>query len=148
MTSSSSINRVLQNNKDFLGCFSYKNLPVVQSIDFPKYLIINTSGSKTDGHWVVVYLYSEKECFYFDSFGRKVTNKNLKKFLGSMYKFVYYNTAQIQDFDSKNCGLYSILFVKNVKTLQDYCKFINQFQISNLKSNDVIAQKLLIENKL
>ena len=69
------------------------------------------------------------------------------KFLSPMYKFVYYSTAQIQDFDSKNCGLYSILFVKNVKTLKDYHEFINYFQKSNLKLNDVLVQKLLIENK-
>ena len=59
---------VLDNDKNFMGCYASNQLPTVP-LSFPKSLIINTATIETGGeHWVAIVLH-RKQCFYFDSFG-------------------------------------------------------------------------------
>lgn len=146
MTSSATINRILKDEKNFLGCFSHSSLSTlnISYSQLPKYLIININTcKKTNGHWVVLYMSNEKECFYFDSFGEKVTNNNLKNFISIRYSSVIYNDLILQSVSSKTCGLFSIIFVQSVKTKEDYAKFLKKFSVYKLKLNDTIAYNML-----
>ena len=148
MTSSTEIIRMLRNKHEFLGCFSHSKLiPSASLLPFlPKYLIINTISSHTKvGHWVVIYMKSVDEVYYFDPLceGQPRINRNIKKFLFSVYKNVYCNAVSIQSKQSSSCGLFCILFVRFVKTRDDYINFISMFKRVHLKENDKIVTKLL-----
>lgn len=145
MTTSTQINKFLQFNSQFLGCYSHSQLSdLLFPSSLPKYLIINTSSSQTKtGHWTVLYLKNLRECFYFNSFGIKVLSKHIKKFLSQLYKFVYYNDIQLQSLTSKNCALFCIYFIQNVKTKKDYLRLLKRFNNINLKQNDCLVVRFV-----
>ena len=147
MTTSSQINKILQSNDQFLGCYSPTQLPKI--LPSPrKYLIINTISSKIKlGHWTVIYFKSKTQVFYFNSFGGKLMNENIKKFLASRYKFVYYNQSQIQSFKSTNCAFFCIYFIQTVKCKHDYARFLKLFNTRNFKENDNILYKLMYNTR-
>ena len=139
---------MLRNNNEFLGCFSHSKLiPSALLVpSLPKYLIINTNSSRTRvGHWVVIYMKSANEAYYFDPLCEKQPrmNKNIKKFLFSVYTNVNCNAFSIQSKTSSSCGLFCTLFVQSVKTRDDYINFISMFKRVHLKKNDKIVTKLL-----
>ena len=74
------IENILIYNKNFLGCYASDQINILPKT-LPKSLIINTANSDTDGeHWVALVL-QKKRCFYFDSFGLPIMNKNILNFL-------------------------------------------------------------------
>ena len=79
------IEYILQNKKDFLGCFPMDRLPPFPSV-FPKSMIINTQKSSQPGeHWVALVL-TEKKCYYFDSFGWPIMEENILRYLEPHYE--------------------------------------------------------------
>lgn len=137
MTSSSEINQILKLNSHFLGCYSPAQLPSSLPSSFPKSLIVNTiSSHQKIGHWTVVFMRNEKECFYFNPLGGKLLCANLIKFLSPLYSFVYYSDIAIQSLSSKNCALFCIYFIENVSSKRDYIRLIKRFSHENLKQND------------
>lgn len=150
MTSSAEINEILKNKSEFLGCFSPNQLPVnIPASTLPKYLIVNTCCSqKKMGHWIVIYVKNCREIFYFNPLGcvgdNQPTNK-IRQFLCSIFfKNIYFNTFPIQSNESQSCGLFCILFVKSVKTLNDFIRFMNKFNCKDLNENDKIIKMLMI----
>ena len=54
-------------------------------------MIINTLKYSQPGkHWVALVL-TEKKCYYFDSFGWSIIEKNIKKYLESHYETITYS---------------------------------------------------------
>ena len=74
------IEKLLERDMRFLGCFPHDKLPSFPK-QFPRSLIINTDDSTRLGdHWVGVILNKDK-CFYFDSYGVPILDKNIIDFL-------------------------------------------------------------------
>ena len=141
MTSSLYIESYLAEEKHFLGCFPKDKLPTFPK-QFPKSLIINTDDSSKPGeHWVALVLYRRK-CFYFDSFGLPIVDQCIIKFL-KRYQKVTYSSTCIQDVTSNQCGQFCIAFIHNVNSKISYSKFVNMFNVVNLKYNDNIVNDSL-----
>ena len=66
---SSEIESLLEIDNNFIGCYPYDKLPMIESKNNFFSTIINTDSAKEKGdHWVAMRM-TEKKCFYFDSFG-------------------------------------------------------------------------------
>ena len=89
----------------------------------PTFFIMNLSNRKSPSggtHWTAVWI-DKKDCCYFDSFGRepdKQTKQELTTLLdgnnlNTLRKFKY-NTNEIQDINSSDCGFMSIKFIENM----------------------------------
>ena len=138
---SSEINRRLENDKNFIGCFPYDQLPALPE-KLPVKMIVNTGASSTKGeHWVAILL-KPKSCFYFDSFGLPILNSELKKFLRKKYKKITFSTLCVQDFRSNKCGEFCINFLKFVSNKKTYQLFLNSFCDVTLSLNDNIIENM------
>ena len=134
------INGWLQNEKHFVGCYAKEALPPFPS-SFPKSMII-----KCDNHFVGIVL-QRKQCFYFDSYGEKIIDSELINYLSYLYDKVIYSSNIIQHKNSKNCGKFCTLFVKNVLNENSFVQFINLFNIHFKLLNDVIILYLFENEK-
>lgn len=75
-------------------------------------------------HWVALYK-NKNDVYYFDSFGGKPPNIVMQ-----LFSKVHYNSYQVQELRSNNCGLYCMMFLKAMKEGVDYESFINYFDES------------------
>ena len=142
MTSSIEIENYLKNQKGFLGCFAYNDLPPIPKI-LPASMIINTHRKNQPGeHWLALVL-TKTKCFYFDSFGAPILEETIVIYLQQKYKKVTVNNECIQHFTSASCGLFCLAFVKNVNNKISFEKFISKFSLLNLLKNDNIVLNLL-----
>ena len=128
MTSNFRIHKILKDHSNFMGCFHVRDLPPFPS-KFPTKIIILVRG-----HWVSLYLKNEKECFYFDSFGGKIKNKKIIKYLYPHYSYIIFNSMKIQHNKSILCGLYCTSFIKCVHNYSNYKKFLRLFSSKDLLS--------------
>ena len=136
------IENILIYNKNFLGCYASDRLHTLPKT-LPKSLIINTANSDSDGeHWVALVLQKER-CFYFDSFGLPIMNKNILHFL-QKYKKVMYSDICIQDINSVKCGKFCIGFIKYVNSKKSYNDFISKFDFVKLYKNDEIVENIYL----
>ena len=89
----------------------------------PTFFIMNLSNRNSPSggtHWTGVWI-DKNDCCYFDSFGREPdaqTKRELKTLLGkndlnTLRKFKY-NTKDIQDINSSDCGYMCIKFIENM----------------------------------
>merc|ERR1712208_244449 len=130
------IENILISNKNFLGCYASDQLHTLPT-SLSKSFIINTANSDSDGeHWVALVL-QEKRCFYFDSFGLPIINKNILHFLHT-YQKVMYSDICIQDTNSEQCGKFYITFIKYVHSKKSYNDFILTLDFVKLYKNDEI----------
>ena len=84
---------------------------------------------------------TEEKCFYFDSFGLKILDENIKKF-ARIYNNVIYSERCIQNIQSEKCGEFCVAFVNNVHCVETYKSFINSFS-DNLYINDFIVNHFI-----
>jgi hypothetical protein len=61
-------------------------------------------------HWVAIWFPNNKRAEYFDSFGN-VPPDNIRNFLFSNFKVVYYNSWRLQEKLSIACGGFAIWFL-------------------------------------
>ena len=142
MTSSIEIENYLKNQKGFLGCFAYNDLPPIPKI-LPASMIINTHRKNQPGeHWLALVL-TKTKCFYFDSFGAPILEEIIVSYLQQKYKKVTVNNECIQHFTSASCGLFCIAFIKNVNSKISFETFISKFNLFNLLTNDNIVLNLI-----
>ena len=142
MTSSIEIENYLKNQKGFLGCFAYNDLPPIPKI-LPASMIINTHRKNQPGeHWLALVL-TKTKCFYFDSFGAPILEEMIVSYLQQKYKKVTVNNECIQHFTSASCGLFCIAFIKYVKTKSNFETFISRFNLHNVLDNDKIVLSLI-----
>ena len=66
------------------------------------------------------------KCFYFDSFGVSILNKEIKQFAKEYDEEIYSNIC-IQDLTSVKCGELCIAFINNVNSMASYEKNMNIF---------------------
>ena len=137
------INKLLMNEKKFIGVFALDKLPK-RKINTPASLIINTDVSKKNGeHWVALVIV-KNQAYYFDSFGLQIIDKEILRFLSTMKcKEVTYSKKCIQSINSNKCGLFCILFVKLVKDKKQYESFLDMFLENQLRLNDHLVLEYL-----
>ena len=137
MTSSIDIENYLKDQRGFLGCFAYNDLPPFPK-KFPVSMIINTHRKNQPGeHWLALVL-TKSKCLYFDSFGVGITEETIVSYLQQKYEKVTVNNECIQHFNSTSCGLFCIAFIKHVKSKPSFETFISKFNLFDLLQNDNI----------
>ena len=133
----------IDKRKQFLGCFPLDQLPEFPT-QFPKSCIINTQTStKVGEHWIALIL-TKKHCFYFDSFGLPIINQSIQQYLNTHYKILRYSDVCIQHVESVKCGEFCIVFVTQVKSKATYEKLISQFNLKDVRENDIIIEHWVI----
>lgn len=119
--------------------FAANHLPI--RVHLPIYLISNLDpDSKPGSHWVAIYISSNGIGEYFDSFGRKPTGFH-EHFLKRNSKMYYYNGTILQNYLTRVCGMYCLVFLYyRFKNLSMY-NFVNMFSDSTI-CNDIILRQL------
>ena len=140
---STHIAKFLQNDESFMGCYPKDKLPKRFPKVLPKTIVVNTGLSSTHGdHWVALRL-QKTCCFYFDSFGVDIVDKEIMSFIKRKYQKYTFNNQCIQNYDSENCGKFCIAFIKMVKNKKEFKTFVNNFDFYNLKNNDKQIENIL-----
>ncbi len=135
------LEKMLTSSKSFKGVFSHDTMPKLKNENSSGIINLHTS-EKNGSHWVCWY-HKKNEPFieYMDSFGvvpSSVIEKNLKK----VKKKVLYNTTQIQDNKSKNCGIFCYYYIKSRDKGISPLNTLLKFNV-NPKNNDKILEKLV-----
>ena len=140
---STHIEKLLENEKSFMGCYPKDKLPKIFPKVLPKTIVVNTGLSSTHGdHWVALRL-QKAFCFYFDSFGVDIVDREILSFIKRKYQKYTFNDKCIQNYDSENCGKFCIAFIKMVKNKKEFKTFVNNFDFYNLKNNDKQIENIL-----
>lgn len=103
--------------KGFAGVFASDSLP--QSVGTHTSFIINLDPKTEPGsHWTAIFFTDEqdtftkkKSAFYFDSYGRFPTHKNILKFLVNNAANISYNFYGFQSYNSLTCGHFCLYFL-------------------------------------
>lgn len=130
--------------KNFIGVYPCDLFPRIRKRNYS--VIFNTGDSSTSGeHFVAIYV-THKSIYYFDSFGNKPTDVNIKAFICKIKKNrpVYYWNRQIQHVQSNYCGLFCIGFL--LYKHMNIRKFPNIFHQNNLHLNNQRIVKFIIDN--
>lgn len=131
--------------KKFLGVYPCDAEPSIRKNKYNFSLIFNLSKHNEKGtHYIAVYVKSN-EILYFDSYGKKLTNKHIIKFLTKLKKPIMYHTKKIQHKDSIFCGLYCLAYLHAIQTLKmPIRKFFTLFIYPpSIKNDDIVTQFLV-----
>ena len=119
----------------FNGVFSRNNLPKLIKGAY----IVNLDHIENTGtHWVVIFIKSN-EVIYFDSFDVEYIPEEIKKLTRN--KNIKTNIFRIQDYNSKMCGYFFILFIEFMLKNKFLTDFTNLFSPWNFKRNDEIIER-------
>lgn len=130
--------------KNFIGVYPCDLFPNTRKKKYS--VIFNTGDSSTPGeHFVAIYV-NNKTIYYFDSFGKKPTDENIKAFINKTKKNrrFYHWKRQVQHIESNYCGFFCIgfLFYKHMNIR----KFSYMFHPNNLHINDKLIVDFIIDN--
>ena len=128
------INNLLKNLKNFEGCYSKDQIPLIEN---NKSLIFNLENSDQKGsHWVALSR-KNNDIFVFDSFGIGDIPINLYKIYKNYDTIT--NLYRIQDLNSSLCGLFCVLFcLYKVDSKNKFISFLNLFNPNNSFKNELI----------
>ena len=127
---------------NFLGVFPCDLQPTIKAKTFS--LIFNTGDSSTAGEHFVAIFANKRTLYYFDSFGKRPTDTNIKYFIKKIIgkrKFNV-NLITIQDDNSTFCGYFCLGFLL---ALDRNIKFYTQFHKCNLIKNNAEIVKFIIK---
>jgi hypothetical protein len=135
-------NKIL--GKSFLGVYPSDSIPEVKNVKNSS-IIFNLSKHTEPGtHYVAVY-FNNSKLYYFDSYGKPLTNKHIKKNLQKFKLPIFYHTRPIQHKKSIFCGLFSLAYLKTTqKQKTKPSKFYDYFDYPPSKQNDKIVTKILL----
>ena len=131
----------------FCGVLSIDKLPI-RKVKRPCSFIINTHESSLPGeHWFAILIPRKGKIEYFYSYGLKPFKKEVYDFIkANNLKFIY-NTKQIQDYGSENCGKYCIFYIY-MRSRGFSLKDILNFFVSNKNLNDLFINALFNKIKM
>lgn len=132
-------------NNNFLGVFPSDLTP--KSNKSKQSVIFNLSAHDKPGtHFIAIYKMGNK-LIYFDSFGNKCTNSNVKKFISKFKNTIEHNKTKIQDDKSSLCGYYCFYFLYlcflKEKSLNYFIKKFTKDK-KKLLQNDVKLMKSIL----
>jgi hypothetical protein len=121
----------------FLGVYPADILPKNSNKNKCCSIIFNTGNSNTVGEHFVAFYWTKSEIHYFDSFGEKLKNKNIKKFLKHFPNHSkIYNCKKIQADNSTFCGFFCLAYLMSKFNKIPSHVFYQQFSKIKLKKND------------
>ena len=128
------INNLLKNFKNFEGCYSKNQIPLIKN---NKSLIFNLENSDQSGsHWLSLSR-KDNDIFIFDSFGVGDIPNNLYKIYKN-YNIIT-NVYRTQNINSILCGLFSVLFcLYKVDSKNKFISFLDLFNSNNFLKNELI----------
>ena len=128
------INDLLKDFKNFIGCYSKDQIPLIEN---NKIIIINLQSSNQSGsHWIALKM-ANNTVFVFDSFGLGY----LPTSIFNIYKNFRIVTSiyKIQDITSNLCGMFCILFILyDIKSKNDFMNFLTLFNSNDFLNNELI----------
>jgi len=130
--------------KTFMGVYPCDAKPRLPKNNNNCSIIFNLSKHTEKGsHYVAVYI-KRKEILFFDSYGKKLSNKYIINFLKKLKKPILYQTKKIQHTDSIFCGFYCLAYLHAMQNLKLPIKtFYNFFQTPASLTNDKIVTHFL-----
>lgn len=144
-------NRELENlakdliGKSFLGVYPSDSKPKIKNTQNNS-LIFNLSKHNEPGTHYVSVLFKKNKIFYFDSFGKRLTNKLIKNFLKTFKLPIFYLTKKIQTTDSNFCSLFSLSFLFSLqKKKMTVNQYTDMFDETPTKQNEKIVTRLIFK---
>lgn len=134
--------------KHFKGVFPIDKIPKIIG-KRPSLIVVNTDKSDESGtHWLAIYLSSKDKGEFFDSYGRKPTQKEILNFFKRNHiKSVFYNKTQLQGYLSEVCGQYCCVYLLSKAknwTLKRFLKLFHQNE--NAHENDKLVYEMFLNN--
>lgn len=119
------------------GCYALDELP--KKITRPCLIVSNTAVSTHPGkHWVAFYFgVNSQKAEFFDSFGRKPTQRQFKTFLKNNCKSFTYSPFKLQSDYSTCCGHWCLLFLYNRNKSISMADFVKSFDLKKRRQNDM-----------
>lgn len=125
---------------EFAGVYARDELP--SNIGWPMGLIVNTDLSSQPGtHWIAIYIDSEGNGEYFDSYGFQPNFVSFRNYLKNNCIKYFYNPISLQCFTCVTCGEYCVAYLCSRFIGLSYFDFINLFT-KNPHKNDIIVKSL------
>lgn len=135
--------------KGYYGCLPFNAIPQRKVEIFPTFFVLNTCTlEQVDTlldpcHWYVLHVSRHRVELFNSAGGHEFRNLNpILRFLEIQQKPVYYNSVQIQSFDSSACGIFCLMFIYATSVKISFKKFIRFFDFKNLRNNDQIVSLL------
>jgi hypothetical protein len=130
--------------KQFLGVYPCDAKPKFNKKRTNISIIFNLSKHNEKGTHYIAIIIKPKNIYYFDSYGKKLTNKNITSFLKNFNKTIYYQTKKIQHNDSIFCGFYCLAYLHAIQNLKiPITQFYNFFIYPPTLLNDKIVTLFL-----
>ena len=146
-------NKYIQNlgelmcGKNFAGVYPCDIQPQFNKRVHKFSVIFNTDKHNESGSHFVAIFCNKNKLFYFDPFGKKCTNKYIKKFIVKHLKDrkCFYNATPIQNIKSLFCGLFCLSFIISENKQIPFKKYLFSFSKNN-KLNDSIVTEMIIKS--
>lgn len=104
-------------------------------------IITNLSKSNEFGsHWSAIFIDRQHNGTYLDSYGFRPRSWYLTEFIKKNCKKIIYNTCQLQQLQSKVCGMYAACFLIHMIKGGTLSSFVQKFS-KNLLINDQFIVK-------
>lgn len=119
---------------------SVDDLPATFSL--PLVMVVNLAPAEQPGtHWVAIFINRHRRGIYMDSYGFEPKDQRLRDFLDHQCIEWMYNRQQLQQTQSKVCGLYVATFLYYMYNNISLHAFMSQFNL-NITINDFFVEKL------
>ncbi len=131
--------------KHFLGVFPSDAIPETKKKKFS--IIFNLSKHFEAGSHFVSIIKKSDKIIYFDSYGKKCSNRSIASFMNQFQIPITYNKKKIQHDLSNFCGyfcfyfLYYCFYLNNTLTC-----FLELFPKIDLKHNDSLLLSFILES--
>ena len=128
----------------FIGVYPCDIHPIIKLKHFS--IIFNTGDSSTKGEHFIAIFTNRNSFFYFDSFGKKNTDKNVQVFIEkhAKKKKMYISKQKIQHDNSSFCGFYCIAFL--ISKYRKLKNFRESFSKYGLMKNDENVVQFICKN--
>jgi len=128
----------------FLGVYPSDSMPEVKNIKNTSIIFNLSKHTESGTHYIAVF-FNNNKIFYFDSYGKSLTNYFIKKNLRKFNLPIYYQTRSIQHKNSIFCSLYALAYLKSTQKKKiPPSKFYSMFIYPPNKQNDKIVTKFLL----
>jgi hypothetical protein len=134
-----SINKILKNEKGFVGTFARDEIPY--KVGLGSFLVVNTDSSEKPGeHWIALAVNKDGSGEYFDSYGLLPLHIEFADFLFRNCPNGWnYNKVPLQCLECITCGHYCVVYIKLRSRGYSYCDYISLFT-KNPNDNDKLIK--------
>jgi hypothetical protein len=128
----------------FVGVYPADSIPNIKSMT-NKSVIFNLSKHTEPGSHYIAIFFQKNKILYFDSYGKRLKNKYIRKTLKKFNFPIFYHTRSIQDTNCIFCGLFALAYLKAIqKNKMTPNNFYKMFNKPPNKENDKIVTKFLL----